>query len=43
MYKDLSEFLSIPEEYTHIGMFGEKTMGDGYVWCDPDMSYGRLK
>ena len=94
MYKDLSEFLAIPEEYTHIGMFGEKTMGkvfqfchvnkersgsriewhkpgdkcpnknnqivsgssacrgcpeylhdekDGYVWCDPDMSYGRLK
>ena len=92
--KDLSEFLAIPEEYAHIGMFGEKTMGkvfqfchvnkersgskiewhkpgdkcpnknnqivsgssacrgcpeylhdekDGYVWCDPDMSYGRLK
>ena len=24
MYKDLSEFLAIPEEYTHIGMFGER-------------------
>jgi hypothetical protein len=94
MYEDLSEFLNLPPEYTHIGMFGEKTMGkvfqfchvnksrsgsniewhkpgdecqnknskivcgssachgcpsylhhdkDGYVWCDPDMSYGFLK
>lgn len=93
MYKSLSEFLGIPPEYTHIGMFSEKTMSnvfefcminknisgsniewfrngdkcphkngvivagtsacrgcpnylhdkDQYVWCDQDMSYGKLK
>lgn len=93
MYKALSEYLNLPPEYTHIGMFGEKTMGkvfsfcmenkqrsgsnivwhkpgdkceikngaimigtsacrgcpaylhnDGvYVWCDQDISYGKLK
>lgn len=93
MYKSLSEFLAIPSEYTHIGMFSEKTMSnvfefcminkqisgsniewfrngdkcphkngmivagtsacrgcpnylhdkDQYVWCDQDMSYGKLK
>lgn len=33
MYEKLSEFLNIPKEYTHIGMFGEKTMGKVFQFC----------
>lgn len=91
-YTGLSEHLGLPREFTHIGMFSEKTMGkvlefcmmnadrtganlkwtrldadcpektslksgssacrgcpcyvmddQTYVWCDTDLSYGRLK
>lgn len=37
-YKELSEDLGIPPQYTHIGMFGEVTLKKVIIWSKTKMS-----